>query len=255
MRKILLSAAIAGLLVYSGCKVENPDADAVKLNLKITDAPGAYDALFLSIKEIQVLTSEDMHVLPVDDKPFDILKFRLGKDTLLASQDIPAGHIQEVRLVLNADNNRLVVGGKTHALTTPSGQSSGIKVKVNEDLESGIAYTLTLDFDAARSVVRTGNGKYILKPVIRAIPDAVSGAITGVVSPAKSNPKIYAIKGTDTLGTISDSLGKFYFPGVPSGTYKLEFLPDSPYVAKSITDVTVATGSVKNLGTVSLGIQ
>lgn len=46
-----------------------------------------------------------------------------------------------------------------------------------------VAYTLMLDFDAAQSIVLTGNGKYLLKPVIRAIPQSVSGAITGIVSP------------------------------------------------------------------------
>ena len=254
MKKILLAAVIAGTVIYTGCKV-NDTPDASRLNVRITDAPGAYDALYLSVKEIQVLTSEDLHILPVGDEPFDILKFRLGKDTLLASQDIPAGHIQEVRLVLNDTDNRVVVDGKTHELTTPSGQSSGVKVKVGESLESGIGYTLTLDFDAAKSIVRTGNGKYILKPVIRAIPDAVSGAISGIVSPAESNPKIYAIKGTDTLGTVSDSLGKFHFPGVPAGTYKIEFRPDSPYVAKTLSDIQVTAGSINNLGTVAIGIE
>ena len=255
MKKILLAAVIAGGLIYTGCKVENSGADATRLNVKITDAPGAYDALFLSIKEIQVLTAEGKHTLAIGDEPFDILKFRLGKDTLLASQDIPAGHIQEVRLVLNDTDNKVVIDGKPYDLTTPSGQSSGVKVKVGEDLEAGIGYTLTLDFDAAKSIVRTGSGKYILKPVIRAIPNAVSGAITGMVSPASSNPKIFAIQGTDTLGTVSDSLGKFYFPGVPAGTYKVEFRPDSPYVAKTVADVAVTAGSVKNLGTVAIGIQ
>jgi hypothetical protein len=252
MKKLLLLTAIAGSLFFTGCKV-NDAPNATKLNVKITDAPGAYDALFLSIKEIQVLTADDMHILPVGDEPFDILKFRLGKDTLLASQDIPAGHIQEVRLVLNDSDNRVVVDGKSYPLTTPSGQSSGVKVKVNAPLEEGIGYTLTLDFDAAKSVVLTGNGKYILKPVVRAIPNAVTGAITGVVTPAASNPKIFAIQGTDTLGAVSDSLGKFYFPGVPAGTYKIEFKPDSPYVAKTLSDISVTAGSVHNLGTVSLG--
>ncbi|HEY0896730.1 MAG TPA: DUF4382 domain-containing protein [Sphingobacteriaceae bacterium] len=254
MRKILLLAVIAGAMTYTGCKVHDT-ADATRLNVRITDAPGAYDALFLSVKEVQVLTSDDLHILEVGDQPFDILRFRLGKDTLLASRDIPAGHIREVRLVLNDSDNRVIIDGKSYELTTPSGQSSGVKVKVDEALEAGVGYTLTLDFDAAKSIVRTGNGKYILKPVIRAIPNAVSGAIAGEVSPVQSNPRIYAIQGTDTLGTVSDSLGKFYFPGVPAGTYKIEFRPDSPYVAKTLSDIQVTAGSVKNLGTVTLGIE
>ncbi len=254
MKKKLLLAVIAGALIYTGCKVHDTPG-ATRLDVRITDAPGAYDALFLSVKEVQVLTSDDLHILEVGDQPFDILQFRLGRDTLLASRDIPAGHIREVRLVLNDSDNRVVIDGKSYELTTPSGQSSGVKVKVDEALEAGIGYTLTLDFDAAKSIVRTGNGKYILKPVIRAIPNAVSGAIAGEVSPARSNPRIYAIQGTDTLGTVSDSVGRFYFPGVPAGNYKIEFRPDSPYLARTLSDIEVTAGSVKNLGTVALGIE
>ncbi|MFA5245636.1 MAG: carboxypeptidase-like regulatory domain-containing protein, partial [Pedobacter sp.] len=89
-------------------------------------------------------------------------------------------------------------------------------------------------------------------PVIRAIPNAVSGAITGVVSPAASSPKIYAITGTDTLGTITDATGKFWFPGVAAGTYKVEIEPVSPYLKKTIENVAVVQGSVKDLGTITV---
>src|SRR5690606_30464787 len=126
--------------------------------------------------------------------------FRMGKDTLIASQDIPSGTIQEVRFILNDTGNSVVIDGTSYPLTTPSGQTSDVKLKIHDNLEAGVAYTMTLDFDAAKSIVQTGNGKYILKPVIRAIPNAVSGVITGAISPASSNPKIYAIAGTDTLG-------------------------------------------------------
>lgn len=247
---LLISAMAAASFAFTSCKDNN--AAVSRFSVKMTDAPGAYESLNLSVKEIQVLTSEGTSTLPVGDGSFDILNFRMGKDTLLASQDIPAGQLQEVRLVLNDTGNSVVIDGVEHELTTPSGQSSGVKLKVQDDLTSGIAYTLLLDFDAAKSVVETGNGKYVLKPVIRAIPQAVSGAMRGTVSPAESNPKIYAITGTDTVGTIADSTGNFYFPGLKAGTYKVNIEPNSAYQAKSIDGVAVMNGSVKDLGTVTL---
>ena len=252
MKKISLIALLSCGLALGACNNKNDNGGVTKLNVKVTDAPGAYDALYLNVDEIQVFTSEGKSTLEVADKSFNILNFRLGKDTLLASQDIPSGRIQEVRLVLNNDGNSVVIGGVNYPLTTPSGQSSGVKLKVQDDLEPGVAYTLLLDFDAAKSIVQTGNGKYILKPVIRAIPSAVSGAITGTVSPAASNPKIYAIEGTDTLGTVSDANGKFWFPGVSAGVYKIEIQPVSPYQPKTIENVTVTTGSVKDLGVIAI---
>jgi hypothetical protein len=117
---------------------------------------------------------------------------------------------------------------------------------------AGVGYTLRLDFDAAQSIVLTGNGKYILKPVIRAIPVAVSGAITGLVTPAASSPKVFAIMGTDTVGTIADASGKFFFPGIAAGTYNVNFIPVSPYLYKTVSGVVVTTGAVKDMGTITI---
>lgn len=176
----------------------------------------------------------------------------MGKDTLLAAADIPAGRLQEVRLVLNTTGNRVIIGGISYDLTTPSGQTSGVKLKVMDNLTAGVAYTLLLDFDAGQSLVTTGNGKYLLKPVIRAISQAVSGAITGVVTPIASYAKVYAITGTDTVGSIADATGKFYFPGLPAATYRVNFVPVSPYAIKTIDNVVVVSGAVKDMGAVTI---
>lgn len=251
--KKLLSVAFLGLCIsLSACNKNESSSNMTKVSVRLTDGPGAYDAVFLSIKEVRILSSEGESTFALDTKPFNILRFRMGKDTLIASKDIPSGRLQEVRLILNETGNSVVINGMSYPLTTPSGQSSGVKIKVNETLESGVAYTMLLDFDAAKSIVQTGNGKYILKPVIRAIPNAVSGVITGIISPAASSPKIYAITGTDTLGTVSDATGKFWFPGVAAGTYKVEILPVSPFVNKTISGVVVVTGSTKDLGTIAV---
>lgn len=251
MRKSLLLTLIALALVFSRCK--NDDTSSIsKFSVRITDAPGAYQSLLLNIKEIQVLSSEGTSVLPVDSKPFDILRYRNGKDTLLASEYIPAGRLQEIRLILNETGNSVVIDDVQHDLTVPSAVSSGIKLKVNADLSANIGYTLLLDFDAARSIVKAGNNKYILKPVIRAIPEAISGAIKGSITPASANPKLYAISGTDTIGTITDSIGNFYFPGLRAGTYKVEIKPEKNFNIFSINNVSVVNGSVTDLGVTDL---
>jgi hypothetical protein len=176
----------------------------------------------------------------------------MGKDTILADQDIPSGKISQIRLVLNETGNRVVIGGVSQDLTTPSGQTSGVKLNVQDVLTPGIAYTLRLDFDVAKSVVLTGNGKYILKPVIRTIAEAASGALTGMVSPAAASAKVYAIAGVDTVGAIADATGKFYFSGLAAGTYNVDFVPVSPYLSKTVTGVVVTTGAVKDMGTITL---
>jgi hypothetical protein len=251
MKKLMIIGYLGFALGFTACE-KNNEEDKTRVNIRITDSPGAYEAIFLSIKEIQIQTTDGISKMPVGNKSFNILNFRMGKDTLIAFEYINLGNIREVRLVLNNSGNQLKINGITYELTTPGGQSSGVKLKVRENLKTAIEYTILLDFDAAKSIVQTGNGKYILKPVIRKIPNAVSGAITGVVIPSASNPKIYAIEGTDTLGAISDATGKFWFPGVAAGTYKVEIQPVSPYINKTIENVAVITGSVKDLGTITI---
>ncbi|MEO6524556.1 MAG: DUF4382 domain-containing protein [Mucilaginibacter sp.] len=251
MKRLFLLSVAALCLGFTACK-KSSTSNTAHVSVRLTDAPGAYDAVILSVKQVVVITTGGQETIDIGGGPIDILHFRLGKDTLLAAKDIPAGQIQEIRLVLNNTGNRVVISGTSYDLTTPSGQTSGVKLKVKDDLTAGIDYTLLLDFDASQSIVNTGSGKYILKPVIRAISQAVSGAITGTVTPIASYPKVYAIMGTDTVGTLADGNGKFYFPGLAAGTYKVNFIPASPYLPKTIDNVLVINGSVKDMGTVSM---
>ncbi|HEY9535204.1 MAG TPA: DUF4382 domain-containing protein [Mucilaginibacter sp.] len=252
MKKLFLFAAALSLALVS-CKKDKGSASGnAHVTVKMTDAPGAFNSVILNVKSVVIVTDKGEQTLDVNGGPVDILRFRSGRDTVLAAQDIPAGTIEQIRLVLNDSGNRVVVGGVSHDLTTPSGQTSGVKLNVHDSLTAGVSYTIRLDFDAAQSVVLTGNGKYILKPVIRAIATAASGALTGMVSPAASAPMVYAIAGTDTVGSVADTTGKYYFPGLAAGSYQVKFVPVSPYAVKTVTDVSVTNGNVTDMGTITI---
>ncbi len=217
MKKLLLLFAVVLSCTIYACKKDAGNPNTANVTVKMTDAPGPYTAVILNIKSVVVVTDAGEQTLNVNDS-----------------------------------GNRVIVGGVSYDLTTPSGQTSGVKLNVHDNLTAGIAYTLHLDFDAAQSIVLTGSGKYVLKPVVRAFADAVSGALTGMVTPVAASPKVYAIMGTDTVGTVADATGKFYFPGLNAGTYNVLFVPVSPYVNKTVTGVTVTTGTVKDMGTVTI---
>lgn len=252
MKKIILICVLGLGIGFSACEKNDATGDGyTKTNVRMTDAPGAYDSVILNVEAIQILTNKGTTTLAVNST-FDILMYRNGKDTLIASQDIPSGKIQEVRLIVGATGNRVVVDGQSHVLTTPSGQSSGVKIKVHEELIAGVAYTMLLDFDAASSIVKTGNGSYILKPVIRAIPVGVSGAITGEISPIYSSPVVFAINGNDTIGTITDASGKFYFSGIGEGTYQIKITPLLPFRDTIINNVVVVNGQLNTMGVIYL---
>jgi hypothetical protein len=77
---------------------------------------------------------------------------------------VPAGAYDMVRLVVSSGS--VVLGGQTYPLTIPSGAQSGVKLRYALDLSADMATTVTLDFDGAASVVETGKGAYLLKPVL-----------------------------------------------------------------------------------------
>ena len=140
-----------------------------------------------------------------------------------------------------------------HPLSTPSAQQSGLKLNVHANLVDGIEYKLWLDFDAGRSVVETGNDKYILKPVIRTYSEATSGAIKGSVVPANSHSTAYAIQNaTDTIASaVADTTsGNFLIGGLPAGDYNVAIHSDG-YADTTLTG-NVTTGSVTDLGSVQL---
>jgi hypothetical protein len=233
----------------------NNDDQTARLNVRLTDAPGDYEAVNIDIQDVQINSSEGNSgwvSLDVEKGVYNLLELTNGLDTLLATAELPAGRVSQIRLVLGS-NNTVKVGGETKSLSTPSAQQSGLKLNLKATLVEGVTYTITLDFDAARSIVKTGNGSYHLKPVIRALQEATSGAIKGTVEPIESAPAVFAIAGTDTVATAyTDGAGKFILRGVPAGTYKVSFNPKEGFSPVTKENVSVSVGSVTDLGKVTI---
>jgi len=252
MKKIGICAVLALSLFFS---CSDKDGASARLEVRLTDAPGDYQQVNIDVQDVQVNSTTDeggWTSLDVKKGVYDILKLTNGLDTLLCEGQLPAGKISQVRLILG-NNNSLKINDQLIALTTPSAQQSGLKLQVKAELQEGVTYKLLLDFDAARSIVKAGaSGKYILKPVIRTILEAESGAIKGLISPVLSYPAVYALSGTDTVGTtFADHVtGKYLIKGLKAGTYKVTFEPKTGYQSTSREGVIVLNGNVSDMGTI-----
>ncbi|MFA8435524.1 MAG: DUF4382 domain-containing protein [Marinifilaceae bacterium] len=255
--KLLTSALLIVMVSFMvGCSDDN-----VKLKtpfeLRLTDAPATYDKVNIDIQEIQIHTADNEEDGEWTNLPltkvgvYDLLQFNNGMDTLMVDTELPSGRISQMRLILG-NKNSVVVNGEEIPLNTPSAQTSGLKFQINAELLGGITYRLWIDFDAARSIVATGNGKYNLKPVIRTFNEATSGAIKGQVNPADAATEVQAITGVDTLATFPEADGTFHFLGTQAGTYKLRFLPAENYVEKVKEEVIVENGKVTNLEVIEM---
>jgi len=262
MRSLFLFLAVlaSGSLLFLSCNKNNSSSSGSgHLQVMLTDGPASYDAVYIDIQKVEVNVSSDSgtnsgwQTVPIlRPGVYNLLKFKNGIDTLLAAADLPAGKLSQMRLVLG-NNNSVVIDGQSYPLKTPSAQQSGLKLNIHSTLTADIVYRLWIDFDANRSIVTTGNGGFLLKPVIRTYTEAIGGSIKGIVLPSAAKPQVWATLGTDTLMALPDSVtGYYFFGGVNTGSYNLLFhARDSTYKDTTFV-VAVSTGAVTNAGTVIL---
>lgn len=262
---LLLSGAISlYLLSCNKATGSGSGSGPSHLEVRLTDAPAIYDAVYIDIQQVEVNTSADssgvdsgassgwQSVPLVRPGVYNLLDFRNGIDTVLAAANFPAGKLSQIRLVLG-DSNSIVVGGQSYPMKTPSAQESGLKLNINVTLTAGIDYKLWIDFDASHSIVQTGNGKFILKPVLRAYSEAIGGSIKGYVLPGAAQSQIWAIQGTDTLMALADTTtGYYFFGGVNAGSWNLLFQPGDTTFADTSAMVSVSTGVVTVADTINL---
>ena len=255
MKNLSLFILILTVALFS-CNKDNLGDKAkgsARLTFRLTDAPAAYNKVYIDIVAAQAIINDSIIDLHINTGIYNLLDFVNGKDTMILDQEIPSGKLSQIRLILG-ENNSLIIGSVSFDMKTPSAQQSGLKLNVHANFLSGVAYEYIIDFDAARSIVRTGNDKFILKPVLKVFTKSISGAIEGVVSPAKSKPLIYAISAQlDSVSTFADTTsGKYMFRGLTEGTYKLRFLPLSPYNDSTLQNISVKTGLITKVDTMKL---
>lgn len=261
MKKSLLLAAgsLVLSLLFSSC--DNDDSLVTgqsKLEVRLTDDPADYDAVYIDIRDVQInVTGDDdngwQSLEGVNDGIYNLLDLVNDKDTLLALADIPSGRIQQMRLILGSENS-VVVDGVEYELKTPSAQQSGLKLNIHQDVKAGVLYTILLDFDATKSIVETGNQKYILKPVIRTVLQAAGGSLSGFVLPDSVTTAVLAIQGPDTVaGTFTGSNGGYTIKGLNAGSYDIHYLPgDTSWLKDLKAGIIVNTGQVTIIDTVYL---
>ena len=148
----------------------NTNGEKTTLNIHLTDGPGDYQQVNVDIQEVRVKTDDDTSqwlTLTTNSGIYNLLDFQNGVDTLIATGSVPTDILKEVRLVLGPDNS-VMLDSVLYDLETPSAEQSGLKIKIDKSL-GFVLDSLKLDFDAAKSIVETGNGKFILKPVIKVV--------------------------------------------------------------------------------------
>lgn len=178
---VLFTIASLLVVIVSSCKKNDDNDDngmkgTAELNIKLLSSNlgrniNNYEAVNIDIQQVSYHVTTDTSAtsgwfdLETNSGIYNLMDF-MANDTLLAFDTVvEVQSIQQIRLLLG-DSNTVVVDTNTYEIKTPSGQTSGLKLLVNAELEPDKSYIINVIFDPEQSVVETGNGNYLLKPVI-----------------------------------------------------------------------------------------
>ncbi|GAB4223939.1 MAG: hypothetical protein Kow009_15720 [Spirochaetales bacterium] len=243
-----LTLLAAGILFTVSCSTSD---DTSLLAFKLTDAPdtSGITNVVVTISQIKVNESADAadgqggswKILELNPaKEVDLLTLANGVTENLGELEIAGGtQINQIRFVVDSAKVSLDDGANYTTLTVPS---NSVKIVNAFQVPLSGSISIVLDFDVSSSIVKTGNGQYILKPAIRSIVENEAGWITGT---APAGATVYAYKdgdyvdGTEPVtssdrdgdGTPDPAFPNAYTSTVvkSDGTFKLAFLEAGTY--------------------------
>jgi hypothetical protein len=256
--KLITSLLLIVGLVFTGCDVNDDDGSKGTMRVSLTDAPANYAAVNIEIEQVLVKKSDEdgddeedtegmddeeleeqgWVVIFNDQMTVNLLDYRNGALLDLGEAEVDAGMYEEVRFVLGDNNTIETNSGSTYNLTTPSAQTSGYKLKINTAVEAGEVADLVIDFDASQSIVVTGAGSFLLKPVLRTVEADEKATISGIVNPLEAEAWIYTIADGDTVSTQPNEEGSFTLYGLEEGSYDVTIdAQNEAYIDTTVTGI------------------
>lgn len=261
-KSILLTLVMS--FVFLGCNetTSNSVEGPASISIRLMDDPGDFDNVFVEVIDVMVKYTTDadddngwQSLEAINTGIYDLLELTGGVDVqLVDNYEIEAGTLKQIRLVLG-EQNTIVIDGVEHPLNTPSGQQSGLKIQINQEINPNLNYTFLLDFDVDESIVIAGNsGNINLKPVLRASLEATSGLLTGTVLPIGIAVEVTADNGETLASAFTDENGVFVIAGLSAGIYTVTVSPDpiSGLADLVIENVEILTAETTDLGELNL---
>lgn len=177
---IVALALAGGLLVALACQSTTGPAEGKgQLTVLLTDAPFPFELVSeanVTISRVDVVTRAGIETIMEEEATFNLLDLQDGVTAILAQDDVTAGNIAQIRLIVTVASV-VLVDGTTFDLTVPSGAQTGIKVLLPPgflQVEEGGQASVTLDFDVSDSFIVQGNPDtpagirgFIFKPVVK----------------------------------------------------------------------------------------
>ncbi len=201
--------------ILSACSSSSSGTASIQtgtLSVGLTDATTTdYQAVYITVKEVKVsksLESEDAAetdtswvMVAEPNATYNLLELINGVIQQLGLSDLEAGQYNQMRLVLGTQqDNSLNIKGESHPfpnyiiygidedvyeyfeLVVPSGFQSGLKIVSGFTVDGNETTNIVLDFNVLKSIVQAGaDGKWLLKPTVKAFSQEESSSIHGIV--------------------------------------------------------------------------
>jgi len=190
--RLVTALAVVVVLVAAGCgsSPTSPSSTGGNLRVMLTDSPFSdAKSLLVTFSEVSVHRSDQPDndsgwtTLPfannATSRTCDVKKLQSAQD-ILGTGSLAAGHYTQVRLTVSSatlffenaaggnacETTIAAPGGRSADLEIPSGV---VKLNREFDVSSSGATTMLLDFNGDGSVRQTGNGRYMMSPVIAVV--------------------------------------------------------------------------------------
>lgn len=229
--RTLVRAAFGALLLGALASCTSSSSSPAPGTVRVSLVDGPVDGLLevnVHILRVEIQGPNGWQVLNSPDKVVNLLSLTGGiVETLVAGQTLPVGNYTMLRLILGANSTVKLADGTVKALEVPSGLQTGIKMPGSFDVAAGTTKDLWIDFDAAHSIQfhTTGNGKAMLRPVVRVYDKVVTGSITGIL---KDGADQSALPDALVTAQVQDASGARVVRATRTkadGTYALDLLP------------------------------
>jgi hypothetical protein len=176
------ATALAAGAVACSDSPSSPSLSGGNFNLRLRDTPFTdAKAVLVTFSSVRAHRSDsDWTTVPfinaATNRTCDLKKLETSED-VLGTAALPAGHYTQVRLVVQSAtlyfDNTSAGSACASSIAPPTGASAPLEipsgeVKLNRefDVTSSSTMTMLLDFDGNQSIHQTGNGRYMMSPVI-----------------------------------------------------------------------------------------
>ena len=200
MKRLMLAAA--ALLALGGAAAcgdgsGGGDSGTTRTQIYLTDAPFPFDSIShvdVYISKVEASPSLDTSqtdtggwvTVAEPQRTFNLLDFQSGSSVLAGEADIPAGQYRAIRLTINTQQSHVIDNqGHEVPVTWPVNGELALNAYVEHALDvTGPNAHIVIDFDVGRSflVLQTFPPQLVFAPWIRAVNEAATGSIAGVIT-------------------------------------------------------------------------